>query len=639
MERWRNLWSRYHLWVGAVVAAVLALICYGFVLRLPFFFDDLPIMTWLRGHNWLEIWTQSSEGDFFRPLTFTVYKFGQLFPPGLSQVVLHGINLLLHWASAVLVMHIAKLWGRDPGEALLASALFVVFPFNYAAIPWVTAMPHQLVTTLTALAVFAALKAERDGAARWWGVSLLAMVLAPFAHESGVACAPIVGGIVVIQRGFHIGKGVVPIMLGGGVSVAVVILRSSLPGVGDVALAGLQDWVQNVMFFLHGLVYPVGPLIGWLVRHQGRQDLTLVIVATLALLAVVIWLARHSRDWRWSLSGGWWWAWASLPAAASLRYGYLYTAPRVHALAAVGLAILWAAIVSELGRVVGRRWAGWLLPALVGGIILTQNVIFLDRQRSLFGVMNGVYRSVLSAAEERDDAPLGFVNLPRGVGRPQRTYAMIHESVMFLPPYSNIEEFIAVNKAWRPADVAVYSPVLEETELMFDLQGEGLTWDGMRRFALEHQTVWLARWRENRFSLDYVGSIDAEATPLSQPMIAFDGGTTIESASVEEMDDGSWALTISWLAQGPVDARVFAHVLDVDGNVVTQADGPALGGMVPPWIWEPGDRIRDVRRVSPSGAGPFTVRVGLFGSEGRLPVYQNGIRCPEDAPTVATIEP
>lgn len=216
---------------------------------------------------------------------------------------------------------------------------------------------------------------------------------------------------------------------------------------------------------------------------------------------------------------------------------------------------------------------------------------------------------------------------------------MIHESVMFLPPYSNIEEFIAVNKAWCPADVVMYSPVLQETDVMFDFQGKGLTWDEMRRFALEHQTVWLARWREDRFSLDYVGSIDAGAAPLSQPLAAFDGGTTIESASAEEMDDGSWALTITWLAQGPVDARIFAHVLDVHGNVVTQADGPALGGMVPPWIWEPGDRIHDVRRVSPSGAGPFTVQVGLFGSEGRLPAYQNGVRCPEDAPTVATIDP
>ncbi len=637
--QWRRLWDRYYMWAAAIVTAALVLFCYGFVLRLPFFFDDLPIMSWLSPRTWIEIWTTSSENDYFRPLSISIYKLGQLFPKGMSQVVLHGANLLLHWFSAMLVMHVTRLRGRGRGESFLAAALFAVFPFMFEAVPWITAMGHTLVTALTALAVFAALKAGHDSAPEWWGVSLVATGLAPFAHESGVVCAVIVAGLVVIQRGLRLGRAWVPVILGMVVSVGAVVVRSMVPGVGGIGLLGLQDWVQNTLFYVHGLVYPVGPLIGWLVRDHGAPDLTLVTVAGLGLLAVVVWLASHRRDWRWSVGSVWWWAWGALPAAASLRYGYLFAAPRLHALSAAGVAMLWAGVIGELASRPDARWVRTGVTVLLAGTIVTQNVVFLRQQRSSFQVMNNVYQAVLRAAEDVDDAPLGFVNLPRGLGRPERTYAMIHESVMFLPPYSNIEEFIAVNRAWRPAETVVYSPVLEAGDLIFNYQGEGLTWEEIRRFALEYRTVWLARWRDGGFSLDYVGGVEADATASSDRLAHFDGGVVIESASVEQGSDGSWAVLLSWLAPGPVDARMFLHVVDADGNLVAQADGPALGGMLPPWIWEPGDRVYDVRWLSPKGPGPFSVRVGLFGSEGRLPAYQNGLRCPEDAPTVARIHP
>lgn len=627
------------MWAAAIATAALVLFSYGFVLRLPFFFDDLPIMSWLSSRTWTEIWMTSSENDYFRPLSISVYKLGQLFPKGLRQVVLHGINLLLHWASAILVMHVTRLRGRRRGEAFLAAVLFAVFPFLYEAVPWITAMGHTLVTALTTLAVFAALKAEHDNAPKWWGVSLLATILAPFAHESGVVCAVIVGGIVVIERGIRLGRASVPVVLGMASSVGAVLLRSSVPGVGGIGLVGLEDLVQNVLFFVHGLVYPLGPLIGWLVRDGGGHDLTLVALTGLGVLAAVLWLAWHRRDWRWSVGSLWWWAWGALPAATSLRYSYLFAAPRLHALSTAGVAMLWAGVIGEMGKGFDGKRGRAVVTIVLAAALVVQNVAFLRRQRSLFGVMNDVYQGVLRAAEDLDSAPLGFVNLPRGLGRPDRTYAMAHESVVFLPPYSNIEEFIAVNKVWRPADTVMYSPVMKEGDVIFSFQGEGQTWQEIRRFALEHRTVWLARWREGRFELDYVGGVEGDATAWTQQLVHFEGGTVIEAASVEECSRGSWRLTLSWLAQGPVDARIFVHVVDAEDNLVAQADGPALGGMLPPWVWEPGDRLHDVRWLSLGGPGPFSVRVGFFGSEGeRLPAYQNGVRCPLDAPTVATIE-
>ena len=159
------LWERYHTWVGAAVSGILMAMCYGFALRLPFFFDDLPVMTWVNDNDLVDIWTTSSENAYYRPLTFTVYRLGSLLPLGSRQAVLHAINLMLHWSSATLVAQVTKLCGGSPEQGFLASALFTVFPFMFLAIPWITAMPHVLTTALTLLAVFAALRAERDNMA------------------------------------------------------------------------------------------------------------------------------------------------------------------------------------------------------------------------------------------------------------------------------------------------------------------------------------------------------------------------------------------------------------------------------------------------------------------------------------------
>jgi hypothetical protein len=104
-----------------VVSAVLTLVCYGFVLRLPFFLDDLAIMTWLSRHSWVEIWVRSSENQFRRPLAFAIYKLGRLLPAGADRGFLHGVSLLIHWTSAVLIMQVLRVADRSAEEALVAS--------------------------------------------------------------------------------------------------------------------------------------------------------------------------------------------------------------------------------------------------------------------------------------------------------------------------------------------------------------------------------------------------------------------------------------------------------------------------------------------------------------------------------------
>ena len=146
--------------------------------------------------------------------------------------------------------------------------------------------------------------------------------------------------------------------------------------------------------------------------------------------------------------------------------------------------------------------------------------------------------------------------------------------------------------------------------------------------------------RDGGFALDHVGNIEIGARSSSdESLVRFEGGPVIESVSVDEESEGHWAVMIDWLASGSVEGQIFVHVRDADGNLVMQADGPALGGMIPPWLWHAGDRIHDIRHILVEGPPPYTVEVGLFDPDGRIPAYRDGVRCPEEAPLVATIDP
>ena len=435
------------IWEGMVLTGILVVVCYRFVLQLPFFFDDLPIMTWLGRHGWRDVFL-SHEGNYYRPLAFAVYKWGTLFPVGFRQGILHAVNLLLHWINAIFVIEVTRLCEQGNRRALLAGALFSVFPFWSEVVPWITAMPHLLVTTLSLIAVYAALRAERDHKVRWWSASLLAMVLAPLAHESGVVCGVLVGGVISIRYGLRLkDRRTAVIALGCILNAAFVLVREIIPNVaGAGRLAGLIDLFPNSMYFLHGLLYPLAPLIGQLVQRYGWHDFTLLGIAAALWSLLLAWLIIRGHHRRWMAQNLWWWAVSALPAIISLRYASLFISARVYALSSVGITMLWTHIlagVSERIPVVrGRR----LALILTTGMIVLQNMIYIFHERASYTLLNSVYQRVLSVSAEADYAPLGFVNLPAALEWQERVYPVIKDSVVFVPPYSNIAEFIAVNQ-------------------------------------------------------------------------------------------------------------------------------------------------------------------------------------------------
>ena len=539
-------------------------------------------------------------------------------------------------------------------------------------------MPHFLVIVLTLTAALAALKAVEEDAPAWWAPSLLATALAPFAHESGLVCGAIVGGLVIIQRGFRLRRrDVAGVLLGGLLNAGALLLRARIPGAGSFLPDGLNSAYENVMFALQGLLYPLGPAIGLLAHRYGWHDFALIGGAAGGLavswraghpgardrarwldrramdraLSVVVGLGHAARDRALSL----WWLGQLAPFLCPGGGGHrdvvgrdpcpLAQVPLSHqrtfpeawekgSFQEKGVGVFksccpgrcWAQRASkdvapgtgarayskdiaqaDAGEIFGCRAEdeGRRAAELVGAdralVGRLEPPTFAWAQRGAHQAIAHVYQQILEAAEDKGNAPLGFVNVPAWLTPRDQTYALSKDGAVMLPLYTNVRRYIAVNRQERAAKCCM-STSCKSRRTSGGFHGDWLDGEQMRQFAVEHRSVWLARWegqgRAGRFELHHVGAIVEDQPPVESPLARFEGGPALESASVQRQDRGRWTVTLTWRAEGPVEANVFVHVVDAARNLVAQADGPALGGMVPLSVWQPGDRVVDVRRLT-----------------------------------------
>jgi hypothetical protein len=88
--------------------------------------------------------------------------------------------------------------------------------------------------------------------------------------------------------------------------------------------------------------------------------------------------------------------------------------------------------------------------------------------------------------------------------------------------------------------------------------------------------------------------------------------------------EGTLQLTLFWQAQAspPADYTVFVHLVDPDGRLAAQADGPPAAGAYPTSLWDPGEIIVDSHPLPDLPPGRYAIRVGLYRPETgeRLPV-------------------
>jgi hypothetical protein len=112
-----------------------------------------------------------------------------------------------------------------------------------------------------------------------------------------------------------------------------------------------------------------------------------------------------------------------------------------------------------------------------------------------------------------------------------------------------------------------------------------------------------------------IGQIEHHANPPESFVASWPGDVRLISATIES-ETGMPALKLDWFVGGSIDPRVtvFVHVQDANGQVVAQADGDLVGGYVPLGLWQPNDRVQELRTLSVNDllAGEYTVAIGLY---------------------------
>jgi hypothetical protein len=138
-----------------------------------------------------------------------------------------------------------------------------------------------------------------------------------------------------------------------------------------------------------------------------------------------------------------------------------------------------------------------------------------------------------------------------------------------------------------------------------------------------------------------VQSPTAPLTPQHTVDINFDNRTRLVGYeyNVEALLQGKpTPLILYWqvLAPLPADYTIFVHLIDEDGQIANQADGPPLQGAYPTSYWEAGEWLTDPHQFwggNPLPEGKYRIAVGFYEPESgqRLPVINGGGEITGDA--------
>jgi hypothetical protein len=632
----------------------LALALYGPVLSLPFFWDDLPTFQAVVGRTIPQIWGSVYGLSYYRPLTFTIYKLFFSWPPADVTVPAHLFMLAIHVVNGILVGVLAHQLltskaGPRPDRAwllrteslagLIASLLFVTYPFAVLPISHFAALVYPLTTLLMLGATVAVLEYARAGRKRWLALALGLTFVAPYVHEEGI----VAGWLAVLawllydrsQARQHVKS--LALLLAASSSFLLVWL--AIPRSAEsVSWIGGQGILASVTFFLQGPTFPLQPLSRLLINKvaasgagafwtiAGLPWWVLVAIWLFAGLALLLaGLALRPR-WRWRLlvfALGWTLL-TALPSIAALPFSYITVSQRLLYYVGPAAAVLWAAVCVSAAMQV--RWLGARVALSAGlvAVILGPSAFYVAREVALHQLALRPLAQLAVIARQYPGERHLVINPVNWLNYRQPWYALGHEGVSVSADYIEFGQLVRLNSGNDTRlRAATFPPIREDTERhYYSTIGDETPWDWatLAAKAPAFDRVWVTSYGDRQITVEEAGTVrlgPAESQP--QYLVRFDTGIFLLAGSLDvEVDTATAILDWKYLA-GISGATVFRHVSDCDGHLLGQGDGFVLGRMLPFSGLEPGAEVHDVRRIpldAVSKDGCYTLDVGLFMPDG-----------------------
>jgi hypothetical protein len=511
---------------------LLALVLYGPTLSLPYFWDDLPTFQAVAGRSIPQIWGMVYGLSYYRPLTFSIYKLffswsepGATVPAHLFMVFLHAgngvlVGLFVRQLLEPVVEHRAdRVWplGADGVAGLMASLLFIAYPFAALPISHFAALVHPLTTLLALGATVAVLEYARGGRNRWLVVAIGLAFLAPYACEEGVMA----GWVAVLAWMLYSRSQVrqhakaAALLLAASSSfllVWLVIPRSA----ENVEWIGGQGILASVTFFLQGPTFPLqllarplsdrlaapGTGTGWTIAGLPWWVLgSIWLFGGLALLLAAVALRR---EWRWRLLAfalGWTLL-TALPSIAALPFSYITVSQRLLYSAGPAAAVLWAAVCVSAAarlRVAGGRVLVSLALAL---LVLGPSVVYVAREVTLHQLALRPLAQLAEIARQYPQERHLVINPVNWVNYRQPWYALGHEGVSVSADYIDFGQLVRLNSGNDTRFKAATFPAIKEDpeEYYYSTIGEDTPWEWatLAAKAPAFDRVWVTSYSDRK---------------------------------------------------------------------------------------------------------------------------------------------
>lgn len=615
-------------------------------LKWPLFFDDMVHLRWLDWHSLPSIWLTAEGLGYYRPLTMSVWKVSYLLLGYHEPAVFHFLNVFLHALNSALTGYIAWRVYRGSGRvfyALLATLIFLSFPFSYQAIPSSSSLSKPLIATLTLASVLLYWEARRIPSSKiagsWRrgliGCSLLVGFLAPFAYETGVVL-PL--AIVAVELLGYVRKEfervsplpILYMLLIWGITLPLIIWLEPKTEESVAISSALSLW-QNGTYFVEGLLFPITP-IGTPLESMLQWDwyvlLTLInLVGLAALLAFYRW-SKHLPLFLYALS---WFVVGILPQWLMLDFSYVITSPRILYLGAVGSALLWAGVPILLWVKLPNK----LLPKVIAVAsilgMLSFNTFYVRQKVELGDAISIPLRQAAAQAAkiEKQPASLLYLNVPAWVAPKEPIYRIGTEGLTFIPEYTRVQDFVYVNTGLEhKIKTVIFNPIKQDWRAYIGYVGYEIGADDLVEEIEDADGVYLTTYSPDELRFVEAGALQEEDYEPSDAPFARFGDQIVLQAQQTEVSDREIVLKLWWYCQQvpDTDVTVFAHVYDQAGQLISQGDGSPLAGLFAPRQWQAGHFVRDIRYIPlPDDLShkPYTLAIGWYDTATgqRLPAF------------------
>jgi len=372
---------------------------------------------------------------FYRPIAFALMKV-QYSLVRWNPALMHGFNLLWHLAVAYLVGSLAAILLGDAVAGTVASLAFASFAGHVVTTYWIACQTELMVTffgigAVLSYARWSGWTAEARsapgsrGRVIWLVLAGICCAAAMGCRENGIVLpAVLIAGDLLIGRAGRLKRNL-PVWLGLAAMVGgYLLLRSA--ALGGMAWPGrpylvhpsepgfVQFAARKLLYYLAGLFMALPVLPGAAMEYFAERTWLLQAGAALSLSAVALAVAIWRR--RGLLLGAVWMVLAFLPL--------LPVAPAAHHLylPGVGAAVIYAAVLVGLWRIIKRRWRAldraephlgriavgtWLTLATAGCVLFGWCYL------AAAGAEDQVVEDVLELAEPpRSGDEVFFINLP-----------------------------------------------------------------------------------------------------------------------------------------------------------------------------------------------------------------------------------